>query len=169
MPVNWLTCQLGLRNIDVFLHWKTQKNIWQPITAKKETHDLSVLMLRINCSLFLVDVFTLVVFQYLFLNGTSKYQNMQKPKCKKISTNRCSYVVVIHFLYCYFSCLSILFFLFFNLFDAVNLSPFKAVQSFVSAGFLVSCEPCLYQRGTSDKSTLWFEWNYGLCHLSPQN
>lgn len=20
-----------------------------------------------------------------------------------------------------------------------------------------------------DKSPLWFEWNYGLCHLSPQN
>lgn len=33
-----------------------------------------------------------------------------------------------------------------------------------------SCEsPSRHPRATSDKRTLWSQWNYGLCHLSPQN
>lgn len=33
-----------------------------------------------------------------------------------------------------------------------------------------SCEsPSWHPRATSDKRALWSQWNYGLCHLSPQN
>lgn len=57
-----------------------------------------------------------------------------------------------------------------KLFKGRHVCAFTAVQPWLCCECFASCEPSAqYHRGTSDKRTLWFGWNYGLCHLSPQN
>lgn len=46
----------------------------------------------------------------------------------------------------------------------------RTVHPLLCSDRSASCEsPSRHPRGTSDKRTLWSQWNYGLCHLSPQN